>query len=470
MRNGCWIAGTSLLLLAAILGPWTPEPVRLATERAGSVVYELHYLGAEVGDYRADTRVERDRVVFATQLSTRFAGQPTRTIEERLEFSMRAPFPLLSASRLDRSGDRQLRVDLARRPDGGYAVATQRDGVTEQGERRFHYRLADHLALELALARERPAAGAAYELHHFDLQALRPLPRRWHVVERAIDGGYRLHGGPGDEQTVIVLDRHLQPRSISFAGLFELHRNDTGALTAAAGVPPGLAATDAAFVPLPGPIADPLRLERATLRVSERVASALAGVEGLGWQSLESGYWLLTVTAERDRAADVGDAGIGKTPEIPSDHPTIVQLSRRALSAAGADADPVDALVRFVHGYLRYRHDARPLDLLDAIAMREGNCTEFANLFTAMARAAGLPARTITGLAYAEEAGPGFYLHAWNEVLVEGYWRRVDPTLGTSRITATHIPFPAGPNGFLEAVAAFSGHRIEVRELVYSES
>jgi transglutaminase-like putative cysteine protease len=87
-----------------------------------------------------------------------------------------------------------------------------------------------------------------------------------------------------------------------------------------------------------------------------------------------------------------------------------------------------------------------------------------------MAHAAGLPARTITGLVYAEAAGPGFYFHAWNEVLVDGYWQRVDPTLGTTRVAATHIPFPEGTRAFLEAYAAFAIEGIEVRDLVYSDS
>ena len=72
---------------------------------------------------------------------------------------------------------------------------------------------------------------------------------------------------------------------------------------------------------------------------------------------------------------------------------------------------------------------------------RSGDCTEFADLYTTLARAVGLPSRTVVGLAYQASAGT-FALHAWNEVAIDGHWRGVDPTWGRTRLAATYFALP----------------------------
>ena len=66
---------------------------------------------------------------------------------------------------------------------------------------------------------------------------------------------------------------------------------------------------------------------------------------------------------------------------------------------------------------------------------RAGFCQHFANSFATLMRAAGVPTRVTTGFAggeYRDKAG--YFLvtkaraHAWNEVLIDGMWQRVDPT------------------------------------------
>jgi transglutaminase-like putative cysteine protease len=67
---------------------------------------------------------------------------------------------------------------------------------------------------------------------------------------------------------------------------------------------------------------------------------------------------------------------------------------------------------------------------------RRGFCEHFASAFTAIARAAGIPARVVTGYQGGEFNPMGSYLivrqsdaHAWSEVWLEGRgWVRVDPT------------------------------------------
>jgi transglutaminase-like putative cysteine protease len=63
-------------------------------------------------------------------------------------------------------------------------------------------------------------------------------------------------------------------------------------------------------------------------------------------------------------------------------------------------------------------------------------------LYTALARAAGIPTRMAGGIVYLE--GVGFLYHAWAESDVGG-WVSVDPTFDQVGIDATHIKLVEGP-------------------------
>ncbi|UCE09513.1 MAG: transglutaminase domain-containing protein [Candidatus Thorarchaeota archaeon] len=65
----------------------------------------------------------------------------------------------------------------------------------------------------------------------------------------------------------------------------------------------------------------------------------------------------------------------------------------------------------------------------DAARSKEGDCDEFADLFVALNRAVGIPARRVVGHFYrSEEPEP----HAWSEVYLQRLgWVPVDPALGS---------------------------------------
>jgi transglutaminase-like putative cysteine protease len=95
-----------------------------------------------------------------------------------------------------------------------------------------------------------------------------------------------------------------------------------------------------------------------------------------------------------------------------------------------------------------------------------GDCTEFADLFTTLARALEIPARTVFGMAYANDGEPAFAFHAWNEVLVDGNWQAVDPTWNQVRVDATHIPLP-GSGATLKLITGAPDLRFSVEEVEY---
>ncbi|MCZ7585285.1 MAG: transglutaminase-like domain-containing protein [Deltaproteobacteria bacterium] len=76
----------------------------------------------------------------------------------------------------------------------------------------------------------------------------------------------------------------------------------------------------------------------------------------------------------------------------------------------------------------------------DVLDIKRGDCNEHATLFTALARAAGIPTRIEVGLVYNKD---GFYYHAWNSVWV-GRWLAVDPTFGQFPADAAHLKVLSG--------------------------
>jgi transglutaminase-like putative cysteine protease len=77
---------------------------------------------------------------------------------------------------------------------------------------------------------------------------------------------------------------------------------------------------------------------------------------------------------------------------------------------------------------------------LEVLSRREGDCNEHTTLYTALARAAGIPTRMAAGIVYMEN---GFYYHAWPEVWLDG-WVPIDPTFNQFPADATHIRFVTG--------------------------
>lgn len=123
-------------------------------------------------------------------------------------------------------------------------------------------------------------------------------------------------------------------------------------------------------------------------------------------------------------------------------NPRTVEFARALREEAGSDEALVDALLRhfreqpFVYTLqppaLASNH---PVDEF-MFRTRRGFCEHYASAFTVMARAAGLPARVVTGYQGGELNPLSDRLvvrqmdaHAWSEVWLEGRgWTRVDPT------------------------------------------
>ncbi len=79
---------------------------------------------------------------------------------------------------------------------------------------------------------------------------------------------------------------------------------------------------------------------------------------------------------------------------------------------------------------------------LESLSSKHGNCQTHARLYTALARAAGIPTRFVSGLV--SQDGSGFLYHSWAESYLDGAWVAVDPTFNQLPADPTHLAFFEG--------------------------
>ena len=125
-----------------------------------------------------------------------------------------------------------------------------------------------------------------------------------------------------------------------------------------------------------------------------------------------------------------------ETAEVQSNHKMIRALARELSAGKKSKWRLARDTNLWVHLNLR-KEMVDTVTALDALLERRGECQSHTFLFTALARASGIPTRIVNGLVYSEEY-EGFLYHAWPEVFV-GEWRAMDPTFGQDRADATHI-------------------------------
>jgi transglutaminase-like putative cysteine protease len=128
------------------------------------------------------------------------------------------------------------------------------------------------------------------------------------------------------------------------------------------------------------------------------------------------------------------------TPLLQSDHPRLVAQAQQILGTERDALQATQKLLDWTYTALEKTPTIGMPTALEALASKRGDCNEHAVLFTALARAAGLPARVAAGVVYLDSA---FYYHAWSEVWL-GQWVSVDPVFRQFPADATHIKFVEG--------------------------
>ncbi|MFX0067656.1 MAG: transglutaminase family protein [Promethearchaeota archaeon] len=123
---------------------------------------------------------------------------------------------------------------------------------------------------------------------------------------------------------------------------------------------------------------------------------------------------------------------------IESDDSLIIS---KANEIVGSETNPYSKsklIYEWVANNLAYTVQGNERGALWALTNQQGDCSEFSDLFIALCRASGVPARKIIGWAFdqllyasqgSSESFTDFPGHAWVEVLIPGYgWVPADPT------------------------------------------
>jgi len=128
------------------------------------------------------------------------------------------------------------------------------------------------------------------------------------------------------------------------------------------------------------------------------------------------------------------------TPFLQADHPAIMALARKIV---GDETDAYRAAAKikdWVYREIAKEPTVSIPNALEVLQTRKGDCNEHTVLFNALARAAGIPAKTVVGVVYLRGA---FYYHAWSEVWL-GDWITLDSVLNQFPADVTHIKFLEG--------------------------
>ncbi len=159
---------------------------------------------------------------------------------------------------------------------------------------------------------------------------------------------------------------------------------------------------------------------------------------------------------------------------VQSDDERIKALAVEAIGDATTAHDQAARLEKFVRGYIQQANFSQAFATAAEVAeKRRGDCTEYAVLLAALARASEIPSRVAVGLVYTHTAGePGLAFHMWNELYVDGQWLPYDATLalggaGPGHLKLSHSSLADGEalSSFLPVIQVMGRLNVEVLEI-----
>jgi hypothetical protein len=173
---------------------------------------------------------------------------------------------------------------------------------------------------------------------------------------------------------------------------------------------------------------------------------------------------LPTTAASTIQGGDVPE--LGDAPYLGVNGPEI-QKAAKEIAGGETNRGVLARRVRaWVKGHMtKINNVGAPRSAAEIMKSRDGVCRDYATLFAAVARAAGVPTRLCAGLLYFQGS---FYYHAWNECKLtdsEDGWYAFDSTLSDDFVDATHIKLAQGePTETYAATRAVGQIKAEILE------
>ncbi len=178
-------------------------------------------------------------------------------------------------------------------------------------------------------------------------------------------------------------------------------------------------------------------------RVNDR--EAILTVQRIDWDALRK--------IDRNEFDDaLGKEYLKASSIVDASDKRIQRLAKRAVKGKDTPAAQADALRKRITDYIKDKGlDVGFATASEVVRSKKGDCTEHGVLLAAVARAAGIPARGVSGIvkvpegALSPEQGTLFGYHMWTQVYIGGKWVDIDAALHQTDCDPTHIALAIMP-------------------------
>ena len=415
--------------------------------------FGMYLQGKKIGHFRTsrDKTDEGIRESFTMQMKIVSFGQKAEmNIEQTLVFEPKEPHGLLRGEFKQVDSSTKLHLTLERKGNGFRKVLKVGNEVRENDVPAINYLLADAMASEVWLRRG-PKEGDEITYRDFDIQDQKIEGQKAKVlsVKSAIANGVPVKYYEIDSQSkrdmLSILSRHDDTGRM-LSGKFAIFELRLESEEEAKNTTFSQDLFILGMAKIDRPLGKTGQVKELVVEVDPKEGDAF---EDGPRQTIvkENGKVIVKLgkkygKEEKATEKDV-EENLRETNTHAINHPKVKELAEKAVGDAKTPEDKVKRIVAFVHGYVRPSLTASMPNIHDLMEKKKGDCKSYALLTTNLARAAGVPAREISGLLYIGDDQKAFGGHAWNEVVLNGVWVPVDASMGETEVNATHISFGA---------------------------
>ena len=471
---------TALLLLAAVAFAGEPTRLELAQSNIpfGKTWYGVYLQGKKSGFASRTISREKDEIVVSTVVHVEISsmGKPvTMDIVDEARFAATPPYTYQGGKMVMASP--KGKTDISARREGDQLLL-KLEASREMKKPAPDFTLADALGGELWV-REPRKVGDTITVRAYTLATTQNslMTMRVGKVEEAV-----VQGVPLTYYHVLSKDSAMGPLGTSrISSQGEMLSMVMGNFMESRLEPEKIAKQleksgdlfFESFIRPDQPLGDPRKVRALVLEVTGKGIDAIQSGPQQTVTPVGEGVIRLALGVKHGAPVKATEAEIAEnleeTVEFPVKNATIQALARGAIGDATTVREKVDRLVYFVSRYVDDTLRPEPVTVLQVMAEANGDCQEHSIFFATLARAAGIPARTVAGLGYVPGKMNAFGGHAWNEVVIDGHWIPVDSTWHETTVDAAHIRVGEGMRGLTQMSWALGALKLKVIEVERDE-
>lgn len=481
----CLLCGPLPLLLGQVQILRLPLTEQFLKEATGTEWFGVYLKGSKIGYAKTDFEKMQVggeaiyRQSMHLKVKAKASGVPFELdIHEEQDFDAKTPYGLRAGKLTQQQGGAKQVITLAKSPQGFAATTSANGQVSKKELAKLDYNLGDAMTASVWVA-QKPKLGDKMSSLSFDFDKLKTDIEHFKVLsirESRVKGVtityYELEVEVPSSGIKMLqrLDDKGSMLSGEIAGVFEL-RKETEAQAKDLDFSADLFVMG--LVKIDKGLGNPATV---TGLVLELIGKEAAAIESGPWQTVTKkadGKVVCKVGKKFGQKVKATEKEIQESLEAttayPATNPKVVELAKKAIGTAQTPVEKIKSLVKFCHNYVAPSFGGKGLVVLDLIEKKQGDCTAYAALFTTLARAAGIPAREVSGFAYMGDSQKSFGGHAWNEVVIDGHWHPIDASTGDFEIDAARICIGSDQKGSAAFLKNFGSLSVRLIEVMHSK-